>query len=137
MRYIVYALLLLLVGIQYPLWISKGGWLYVYQLDKEVKSLQESNKELEIRNAKIAGDVDDLKQGTRGVEERARLEQGMVKDNEILVKILNPEDPLPKPVKPTKENDQANGKDLENEKSKGKKESGQKKSSANVEKNIQ
>ena len=89
MRYIVYGLFILLVAIQYPLWIGKGGWLYVYQLDKEVKVLADSNKELEIRNAKISGDVQDLKQGTKGVEERARLEHGMVKDNEILVKVLN------------------------------------------------
>lgn len=99
MRFIVYGLLILLVAIQYPLWIGKGGWLYVYQLDKEVKVLADSNKELEIRNAKISGDVQDLKQGTKGVEERARLEHGMVKDNEILVKVLKPDESLPKPNK--------------------------------------
>jgi cell division protein FtsB len=99
MRYIVYGLLILLVAIQYPLWIGKGGWLYVYQLDKEVKVLADTNKELEIRNAKISGDVQDLKQGTKGVEERARLEHGMVKENEILVKVLKPEDSLPTPSK--------------------------------------
>jgi cell division protein FtsB len=99
MRYIVYGLFILLVAIQYPLWIGKGGWLYVYQLDKEVKVLADSNKELEIRNAKISGDVQDLKQGTKGVEERARLEHGMVKDNEILVKVLKPDESLPKPNK--------------------------------------
>jgi len=99
MRYIVYGLLTLLVAIQYPLWIGKGGWLYVYQLDKEVKALSQANKELEIRNAKISGDVQDLKQGTKGVEERARLEHGMVKDNEILVKVLKPDESLPKPNK--------------------------------------
>ncbi|WP_108646493.1 cell division protein FtsB [Polynucleobacter rarus] len=99
MRYIVYGLFILLVAIQYPLWIGKGGWLYVYQLDKEVKVLADSNKELEIRNAKISGDVQDLKQGTKGVEERARLEHGMVKDNEILVKVLKPDESLPQPNK--------------------------------------
>jgi cell division protein FtsB len=102
MRYIVYGLFILLVAIQYPLWIGKGGWLYVYQLDKEVKVLADSNKELEIRNAKISGDVQDLKQGTKGVEERARLEHGMVKDNEILVKVLKPDESLPKPNKTSK-----------------------------------
>ena len=102
MRYIVYGLLILLVAIQYPLWIGKGGWLYVYQLDKEVKALQETKKELETRNEKIAGDVQDLKQGSRGVEERARMEHGMVKDNEILVKVLKPEESLPKPAKISK-----------------------------------
>lgn len=102
MRFIVYGLFVLLVAIQYPLWISKGGWLYVYQLDKEVKAQQEINKALELRNAKMAGDVDDLKQGTRGVEERARLEHGMVRENETLVQILKSDEPIPRVNKAVK-----------------------------------
>lgn len=88
MRVIVYGLLALLVLIQYPLWIGKGGWLYVYELDKQVKAQEEKNRQLQLRNAKLEGDVKDLKDGTRAIEERARIEHGMVKDNEILVQIL-------------------------------------------------
>lgn len=92
MRVIVYGLLALLVLIQYPLWIGKGGWLYVYELDKQVKAQEEKNRQLQLRNAKLEGDVKDLKDGTRAIEERARIEHGMVKDNEILVQILQGED---------------------------------------------
>ncbi|MEI7531432.1 MAG: cell division protein FtsB [Betaproteobacteria bacterium] len=102
MRVIVYGLLLLLIGIQYPLWLGKGGWLHLYQLDKEVKVQQIKNEELTLRNAKIAGDVDDLKQGTRAVEERARTEHGMVKDNEILVQVLTGNEKAPVTEKPSK-----------------------------------
>ncbi len=55
-----------------------------------------------MRNAKIAGDVDDLKQGTRAVEERARTEHGMVKDNEILVQVLTGNEKAPVTEKPSK-----------------------------------
>lgn len=92
MRVIVYSLLALLVLIQYPLWIGKGGWLYVYELDKQVKAQEEKNRQLQLRNAKLEGDVKDLKDGTRAIEERARIEHGMVKDNEILVQILQGDD---------------------------------------------
>lgn len=92
MRVIVYGLLALLVLIQYPLWIGKGGWLYVYELDKQVKAQEEKNRQLQLRNAKLEGDVKDLKDGTRAIEERARIEHGMVKDNEILVQILQGDD---------------------------------------------
>ena len=104
MRYIFYTLAALLIAIQYPLWIGKGGLLSVYQLDKEVKEQQNKNIELEKRNAKIAGDVDDLRQGTRAVEERARIEHGMVKENETLVQILQSDESVPKlsKVKPSK-----------------------------------
>ena len=98
MRYIVYGLLALIVAIQYPLWIGKGGWLHVYQLDKEVKAQQAKNEELEKHNNKIAGDVNDLRDGTRAVEERARIEHGMVKENKTMIQIVQNDDQLPKPT---------------------------------------
>jgi cell division protein FtsB len=98
LRYIVYGLLGLLIAIQYPLWIGKGGWLHVYQMDKEVQAQQAKNRELENRNNKLAGDVNDLRQGTRAVEERARIEHGMVKENETMVQVVQSDEELPKPV---------------------------------------
>jgi len=88
----------LLIAIQYPLWIGKGGWLHVYQMDKEVQSQEAINRELENRNNKITGDVNDLRQGTRAVEERARIEHGMVKESETMVQIVQSDEELPKPV---------------------------------------
>lgn len=96
MRYIVYGLLALLIAIQYPLWIGKGGWLHVYQLDREVEAQRAKNESLEVRNSKIFGDVNDLRQGTHAVEERARIEHGMVKENETMVQILSADEELPK-----------------------------------------
>ena len=93
MRIIVYGLLTLLVLIQYPLWIGKGGWLHYYDLDKQVHAQEAKNQQLELRNAKIAGDVLDLKEGSHAIEERARMEHGMVKDNEILVQIIDSKEP--------------------------------------------
>jgi cell division protein FtsB len=98
LRYIVYGLLALLIAIQYPLWIGKGGWLHVYQMDKEVQAQQQKNQELEKRNKKLAGDVNDLRQGTRAVEERARIEHGMVKESETMVQIVQNDEELPKPI---------------------------------------
>ena len=98
MRYIVYGLLGLLIAIQYPLWIGKGGLLHVYQMDKEVQAHQAKNSQLENRNNKLAGDVNDLRQGTRAVEERARIEHGMVKENETMVQIVQTDEELPKAV---------------------------------------
>jgi cell division protein FtsB len=98
LRYIVYGLVVLLIAIQYPLWIGKGGWLHVYQMDKEVQAQEAKNRELENRNNKITGDVNDLRQGTRAVEERARIEHGMVKESETMVRIVQSDEELPKAV---------------------------------------
>jgi cell division protein FtsB len=114
LRFIVYSLLALLVAIQYPLWIGKGGWLHVYQLDKTVEAQRAKNEELENRNNKIAGDVNDLRQGTRAVEERARIEHGMVKENETMVQIVTSDEELPKPVAKLKQDKKDEDRDSSN-----------------------
>jgi cell division protein FtsB len=79
---------LLLVLIQYPLWLGKGGWLRVWDLSRQLDSALDKERELKARNDKLAGEVQDLKEGTGAVEERARYELGLVKDGEIFVQVL-------------------------------------------------
>jgi cell division protein FtsB len=76
--------------IQFPLWLGKGGWLRVWDLDNQVATAQKKNDELKARNAKLNSEVSDLKEGTGAVEERARYELGMIKANEIFIQILEP-----------------------------------------------
>jgi cell division protein FtsB len=90
MRLIMICLAALLLAIQYPLWLGKGGWLRVWELDKQVVAAQKKNDELKARNAKLDSEVQDLKEGTEAVEERARYELGMIKDNEIFIQVLEP-----------------------------------------------
>lgn len=91
MRLILISLTALLVLIQYPLWLGKGGWLRVWDLSKQVDGALVKEQELKARNAKLASEVQDLKEGTGAVEERARYELGMIKENEVFVQILQPE----------------------------------------------
>lgn len=90
MRLIILCLSALLVLIQYPLWLGKGGWLRVWDLDQQVHQAQKKNDELKARNAKLESEVQDLKLGTGSIEERARYELGMIKQNEIFVQVLEP-----------------------------------------------
>ncbi len=89
MRLITLSLAILLVLIQYPLWLGKGGWLRVWDLDNQVAAARKKNDDLKARNAKLASEVNDLREGTGAVEERARYELGMIKDGEIFVQILD------------------------------------------------
>jgi cell division protein FtsB len=88
MRIVIYSMLLLLIAIQYPLWLGKGGWLKVYEMEKQLELHQAQNSLLTLRNAKLTGDVKDLKDGTRAIEERARVEHGMIKEGEFFIQIL-------------------------------------------------
>ena len=90
MRLIFLSLAALLLLIQYPLWLGKGGWLRVWDLDQQVDAARYKNEELKARNAKLNSEVQDLKEGTGAVEERARYELGMIKENEIFIQILDP-----------------------------------------------
>jgi len=89
MRLILIVWSVLRVLIQYPLWLGKGGWLRVWDLSRQLDAALEKEQELRLRNEKLAGEVQDLKEGTGAVEERARYELGMVKDGEIFVQVLD------------------------------------------------
>jgi cell division protein FtsB len=88
MRIITLALAALLLLIQYPLWLGKGGWLTVADLESQVAASRAKTEQLKARNAKLESEVSDLKNGTEAVEERARYELGMIKQNEIFVQVL-------------------------------------------------
>jgi cell division protein FtsB len=92
-------MLALLVIIQYPLWLGKGGWLRVYELDSQVSKQMEKNDALATRNAKLSGEVKDLKDGTKAIEERARAEHGMSKEGEIFVQVVPSKKPQNDPAK--------------------------------------
>lgn len=95
MRLLFLVLASLTIAIQYPLWWGKGGWLRVQQLQSMVASQNETNAALVARNDALQAEVQDLKSGTQAIEERARGEMGMVKDGEIYVQILAPNEAGP------------------------------------------
>ncbi len=105
MRLITLSLAALLLLIQYPLWLGKGGWLRVWDLDRQVTAAQKKNEELKARNAKLGSEVHDLRDGTDAVEERARYELGMIKNGEIFVQILESSDrPIATSAQPQQKN---------------------------------
>jgi cell division protein FtsB len=81
-------LVALIVLIQYPLWLGKGGWLRAWEIDRQVEAQKAKNRQLEIRNAGLGAEVKDLKQGTEAIEERARQELGMLRPDEIFFQYI-------------------------------------------------
>ncbi|MBL8416699.1 MAG: cell division protein FtsB [Dechloromonas sp.] len=87
MRWLTVGLLALVALLQYPLWLGKGGWLKVWEYDRQLQQQKEVTRKLEIRNAGLDAEVRDLKQGYDAIEERARFELGMVRQDETFVQI--------------------------------------------------
>ena len=88
MRILAGVLAAIIVLIQYPLWLGKGGWMRVAEVDRQVGAQKAKNAQLEVRNAGLEAEVRDLKQGTEAIEERARYELGMIRGNEIFFQIV-------------------------------------------------
>jgi len=88
MRAITLILFILLLLLQYPLWLGKGGWLKVWDLNRQVQTQQQANQQTQARNAVLDAEVRDLKQGTEAVEERARSELGMIKRDEVFFQVM-------------------------------------------------
>ena len=90
MRRLIFALAGLIALLQYPLWLGKGSWLRVWEVDRQLTAQRETNLKLQSRNAALDAEVRDLKQGLDAIEERARSELGMVKQDEIFFQVLEP-----------------------------------------------
>jgi len=88
MRAVTLILAILLLLLQYPLWMGKGGWLRVWDLNRQVEAQQQANQQTQARNTLLDAEVRDLKQGTEAVEERARSELGMIKRDEVFFQVL-------------------------------------------------
>jgi cell division protein FtsB len=90
MRFLSIVLIGLLMAVQHPLWIGKGGWLRVWELDRQNTRQKSINDALAQRNNALGGEVADLKRGMQAVEERARYELGMIRRDEIFVQFTKP-----------------------------------------------
>jgi cell division protein FtsB len=104
MRWLTLGLVALLVLLQYPLWLGKGGWLKVWDYDRQLAQQKDANKKLETRNGGLDAEVRDLKQGYEAIEERARFELGMIKQDEVFVQIperSGSEKPVERPSEPS------------------------------------
>ena len=88
MRILSIVLAALIVLLQYPLWLGKGGWLRVWEIDRQVKAQKDGNDRLRVRNDALDVEVRDLKQGYDAIEERARYELGMIRQDEIFFQIM-------------------------------------------------
>ena len=86
----------LILMIQYPLWLGKGGWLRAWEVDRRLSAQKGTNDSLERRNVALGAEVRDLKQGFDAIEERARYELGFVKPDEVFFQVIEAPKPAPK-----------------------------------------
>jgi cell division protein FtsB len=89
MRILIGILILLLLLLQYRLWVGEGSLAEVHALRQEVTGQRAELETLQRRNNALRAEVRDLKKGLDAVEERARSELGMIRDSEEFYQIID------------------------------------------------
>jgi len=89
MRWLLWLLVVLLVQLQYRLWVGDGSLAEVWSLYQQVEAQRAENQRLLERNQALEAEVKDLKQGLDAIEERAREELGMIKKGESFYQIID------------------------------------------------
>ena len=91
MKIIAFVLLVLLIWLQYKIWLQDGGIPEVIQLQSEVEEVKTEVQKLQERNSSLDAEVKDLKKGLDAIEERARSEMGMIKEGEVYYQVIEPD----------------------------------------------
>ncbi len=94
MRLVAAILIGLVLVLQYQYWWGRGGRSEVSRLEEEIARQQSEIDELSGRNATLAAEVQDLKQGMEAIEELARSEMGMIKEDEVFFQLVEPREDI-------------------------------------------
>ncbi len=89
MKWISAILIVLLLILQYKLWVGQGSFAEVSRLEQAIEKQRANNARLRERNAALDAEVQDLKKGVEAIEERARSELGMIKQDETFFQIVD------------------------------------------------
>jgi cell division protein FtsB len=96
-RWLLLVLAGLLAWLQYRFWLGPGNSGEVLVLESQVEHQKRDNEGLRQRNAALAAEVKDLKDGEAAIEERARSELGMIKPGETFYRVV---EDAPEPAAP-------------------------------------
>ena len=89
MRLAIAVLLVVLVALQYRMWVAEDGLAEVRRLEAALAAQRDENARLAERNARLSAELQDLKNGLAAVEERARSELGMIGRDETFYQIVD------------------------------------------------
>ena len=95
MKWLISLLTVILLLLQFKLWVGDGSVPEVIHLQQDVEKQQQHKKHLEERNASLDAEVTDLKKGIDAIEERARSELGMFQKDEQFYQIITQPDEFP------------------------------------------
>jgi cell division protein FtsB len=84
MRIVTLILIIIFILLQIDIWLKEDGKKRTEELTQMINIQQEANKEMMIKNSELEQEINDLKNGTEALEEKARTDMGMIKEGEEL-----------------------------------------------------
>ncbi len=60
----------------------------MHALEAELSAIRAANERLRVENDTVAAEIESLESGSGAVEERARMRLGMIRDDEVLVRLV-------------------------------------------------
>ena len=89
MRPVFIILIIALVVLQHKLWLGDGNLIQWVSLQKKLADHEQKNDKLVVRNRALEADIKELKSGDQALEEQARHELGMIKQNEVYYQFVD------------------------------------------------
>lgn len=89
MRWLLIVLFIILLLLQFRLWFGEGSISQKLDLDRQLAVQKQQNEALKLRNKLITKEVDSLKSNLDSIEEKARKDLGMIKDNETFYLVID------------------------------------------------
>lgn len=88
-KFIIVVLAVLTIYLQYRFWIGEGSFAHVNALTQQLDKKQAENEQKQLRNKVLKAEIIDLREGLDAVEERARTEFGLIKEDETFILLVN------------------------------------------------
>ncbi|MGZ5051668.1 MAG: septum formation initiator family protein [Methylobacter sp.] len=88
MKVIVAIVILLIIHLQYRIWVGDGSIAEIEAYQQRLDELKKQVEEKRQRNEALYAEVLDLRKGQEAIEERARDELGMIKEDETFFHVL-------------------------------------------------
>lgn len=88
MKLIIIVLTMILFSLQFKMWFGESSFVSLWQLGSKIDSQVLENSRIKQRNQVLEAEVNDLKTGMKAIEERARIELGMIKKGETFYQVI-------------------------------------------------
>ena len=81
-------MVLLILLLQARLWVGEGSFAQVWELEEAIQAQRAENTGLEVRNERLFAEVQNLRGQQGALEERARMNLGLIRDNETFFLVV-------------------------------------------------